>query len=208
MKKKFILAIFTCVAFQFMPILSYSHCDTMDGPVIGDARLAFEKKDVTPILKWIKKENEGNIKDAFNIALKNRIKDEKSKENAEKHFFELLVKIHRAGEGATFEGIKPVGTEIEPAIVEADKALQSGSATNLVNLITKEISEGINKRFSEVSEKKKHVDESVEAGREYVEAYVQYTHYAENLHMMAISKTGHHGDNEKHGHKSDHEHSR
>jgi hypothetical protein len=32
---------------------------------------------------------------------------------------------------------------------------------------------------------RKHADESVEAGREYVEAYVQYVHYVERLQVDA-----------------------
>jgi hypothetical protein len=37
---------------------SYAHCDTLNGPVIQSARTALEKKDVTPVLKWVKKEHE------------------------------------------------------------------------------------------------------------------------------------------------------
>lgn len=33
---------------------------------------------------------------------------------ADRHFFETLVRVHRAGEGAAYTGLKPAG-EIEPA---------------------------------------------------------------------------------------------
>jgi len=36
----------------------FAHCDTLDGPVVGDARLALEKGDVTGLLKWVRKERE------------------------------------------------------------------------------------------------------------------------------------------------------
>ena len=39
---------------------------------------------------------------------------------------------------------------------------------------------------------KKHKDESVEAGREYVEAYVAFVHYVEELHNMISGDGGHH----------------
>lgn len=37
-----------------------AHCDTLEGPVIKDAKSALEKKDVTPVLKWVKKDAEGH----------------------------------------------------------------------------------------------------------------------------------------------------
>jgi hypothetical protein len=39
---------------------------------------------------------------------------------------------------------------------------------------------------------KKHADESVEAGREFVAAYVGYVHYAEGLHAAAQGAGAHH----------------
>jgi hypothetical protein len=40
----------------------------------------------------------------------------------------------------------------------------------------------------------KHADESIEAGREYVEAYVVFTHYVERLYNDATAKVEHHGN--------------
>jgi len=42
----------------------------------------------------------------------------------------------------------------------------------------------IRKRFKEAVEKKKHAGDSVEDGREFVEAYVQYVHFIEGIHNM------------------------
>jgi hypothetical protein len=33
---------------------AYAHCDSLKGPVINDARIAIEKNDITPLLKWVK----------------------------------------------------------------------------------------------------------------------------------------------------------
>ena len=38
----------------------------------------------------------------------------------------------------------------------------------------------------------KHADESVAAGREFVEAYVQFTHYAEGIHGLLKGGAQHH----------------
>jgi hypothetical protein len=43
----------------------HAHCDTLDGPVVTNARAALEKGDVTPILKWITQEDEAGIRERF-----------------------------------------------------------------------------------------------------------------------------------------------
>jgi hypothetical protein len=40
---------------------AFGHCDTMDGPVVKAAKVALEKQDVTPVLMWIKKDDEAQI---------------------------------------------------------------------------------------------------------------------------------------------------
>lgn len=174
------------------PNIVMSHCDTMDGPVVMTAKAALEKGDVTPVLKWVKKDDEKEIRDLFQKTLIVREKGKEAKELADRYFFETLVRIHRAGEGAPYTGLKhePAG----PIIVAADKALESGSADALVKLVTDAAAKGIRERFSRTAERKKRADESVEAGREFVEAYVEFTHYVERLHMDAMSHGVHHAE--------------
>jgi hypothetical protein len=38
-----------------------AHCDTLDGPVVRDARKALAAKDVTPTLKWVRVEDEERV---------------------------------------------------------------------------------------------------------------------------------------------------
>ena len=160
-----------------------AHCDTLDGPVVEAARIALKKGDVTPVLKWINKDSETEVREAFAATLKVRSLGEEARKLADTHFFETLVRVHRAGEGVPFTGLKPAGT-IDPGFVAADKALAEGSVAELSTDITKAVQEGIRKRFADVLEKKKHADESVEAGRAYVAAYVEYAHYVEALHAL------------------------
>jgi hypothetical protein len=169
-----------------------AHCDTLDGPVIQDARKALNTKDVTPVLKWVQSKDEKSVKEAFNKALSSL--GQKQQEAAEMKFFEALVKIHRAGEGASFSGLKPAG-EVKPAIAEADKALADGTADSLVKTITDTVSQGIRQRYEKAAEAFKHKDESVHKGREFVAAYVEYTHYVERLDMVATSVAAHHTEN-------------
>lgn len=184
------------------PQLASAHCDTLDGPVIQDARKAIEAKDITPILKWVKADDENTVRNAFQQVLAGNAKDS---EAAEHEFFATLVRVHRAGEGAAYTGLKPAGA-VEPAVAEADKALASGSSDALVKLITDDIAAGINQRFEHAATTFKHKDESVAQGREFVEAYVAYTHYVERLHQDATAEAAHggHDDHAKQIEQADH----
>ncbi len=180
----------------------FAHCDTLDGPVVQDARKAIAAGDVTPVLKWVKPKDEKGVREAFRKLSATR---GKGAEAAEKKFFATLVKIHRAGEGAPYTGLKPAGA-VEPAVAEADRALVSGSPDALVKLVTDDVAAGIRKRHELAAERYRHKDESVARGREFVEAYVEYTHYVERLHRDATSPGGHgeHGEHAEPGEKSRH----
>ncbi len=182
-----VFAVCTCVLMA--PKFANSHCDTLEGPVVKTAKMALEKGDVTPILKWAKKGNEGEIKEAFKKTLAVRKQGKEAQELADMYFFETLVRIHRAGEGAPYTGLKR--EPVEPVIVESDRALESGSSDSLIKFVNDAVAKGIHERFMHARETKKHADESVEAGREFVEAYVEFTHYVERLYMDATSPSGH-----------------
>ncbi len=175
---------------------AFAHCDTLDGPVVQTARIALEKGDVTPLLKWVHADDEKEIRVAFQKTLVVRTKSAEAKELADMYFFETLVRIHRTGEGAPYTGLKP-GEAVDPAVALADKSLKSGSVDKLVDVLTKAMTNGIRARFQHVSETQKHADDSVAAGREFVEAYVIFTHYVEGLHTIIKGSGGHHGEGAK-----------
>lgn len=181
---------------------AYAHCDTMGGPVVKDAQMAFDKKDVTPVLKWVMKEKEPEVRAAFETALTERVKGPEAQEKADMKFIETIVRIHRAGEGAPFSGMKPASA-IEPIELKADQVLETGSADELTSKMSEHLTHGVKERFDRVLEKKKHMDDSVEAGREYVEAYVEYLHYVEGIHKSIAGKGAHqHEEAEKAEHES------
>jgi hypothetical protein len=168
-----------------------AHCDTADGPVVADARIALEKGDVTPVLKWVRAEAETETRAAFARALAVRGKGPEARALAEQYFFENVVRIHRAGEGAPYTGILPAGTPVDPAVALADEALLSGSADKLLKGIAHHVDEGIRERFARAAAAKKRADTSVAAGREFVESYVELTHYVERLHLDATTPAAH-----------------
>jgi len=186
----------------------FAHCDTLDGPVVNTARIALEKNDVTPLLKWVPAEDEKEIQEAFKKTLAVRVKGAEAKELADLYFFETLIRIHRAGEGAPYTGLKP-GEAVDPAVALSDKAIEIGSVDKLVEVLTKAMAEGIREKFQNASETRKHAADSVAAGREFVRSYVIFTHYVEGLHTLIKETGGQHGERQHEeitkGHAGHHE---
>jgi hypothetical protein len=177
------------LAVLFLPSAVEAHCDTLDGPVVMAAKKALEKGDVTPVLKWLKKENEEEIRSLFKKTLAVRSKGPEAKELADMYFFETLVRLHRAGEGAPYTGLQ--AGPVEPIIAAADQALEKGAVDHLVQHVSDAVAKGIRQRFHQTLERKKHAEDSVAAGREFVEAYVEFTHYVERLHLDASGNVEH-----------------
>jgi len=189
-------AVFFFILLGF-PALAQAHCDSLDGPVVIDARIALEKGEVAPVLKWVRNAAEAEIHDAFKRTMTVRSMGPEARELADRYFFETLVRVHRAGEGAPYTGLKPAGTDPGKAVTLSDKALESGSVDTLVDLVTHSMEKGIRERYAHAHSTKKHSEDSIEAGREFVEAYVSFVHYAEWLYLDANESGGHHGEVEK-----------
>lgn len=185
-----------------LPAKAVAHCDTLDGPVVADARAALAKGDVTPVLKWVKADAEQEVRALFASALKVRKLAPAAQELADHYFFETLVRVHRAGEGAPYTGLKPAGS-VEPPIAMADQALAKGNVDDLAKKIAAHTEAGIRERFQQALATQKHAGESVAAGREFVEAYVSYVHYVEGI-VNAVHAGPHHG--EAPAAKAEHEH--
>lgn len=182
-----------------------AHCDTMDGPVVKTAQQALVKGDATPVLKWVKAGHEAQIRDAFKRTLAVRGLGKDARDLADQYFFETLVRLHREGEGAPYTGLKPAGA-VEPIIAACDKALDAGSVEELSQEVSRLVAEGTRHRFAEVQETRQHADHSVPAGREFVRAYVEFTHYVERLRAAATSAAAHEPASETPSGHSEHQH--
>jgi len=170
-----------------LPAISRAHCDTLGGPVVKDGRAALEKRDITPVLKWVKPEHETELRQVFDEALSVRAKGPDAAGLADRHFLETLVRLHRMGEGAPYTGLKDAPAE--PIVAMADKALLSGSERAMLKALDDHLAKVLAGKFQRVLAASKAKDTSVEAGRAFVEAYVDYTHYLEALHA-AIASSG------------------
>ena len=173
------------------PPQSPAHCDTLDGPVVKDARLALQRRDVAPVLKWVKPEAEAELRAAFTRAAAVRPLGPEAEALADRFFFETVVRLHRQGEGATYTGLKPAGTPLDPGVAAADQALETGSPEALLRLISSEVDHGLRERFARTLAARRHATESAALGRAYVAAYVEFAHYAERLRLNAGRSAGH-----------------
>ena len=160
---------------------AFAHCDTLDGPVVSDARKALDTGNINPALVWVKADDEKEIRDACGKALAVRKAGGQARELADSYFFETLVRVHRAGEGAPYTGLKPAG-HIEPPVAAADKAIAAGKLDEVAKLVSTRMAEGLHKHFEQVAAKKKYDPNDVEAGRAFSNAYVEYVHYVERLY--------------------------
>lgn len=156
-----------------------AHCDTEDGPAVVDGRRALETGNVNIALKWVHPDGEDEVRAAFDKTLTVRALGEEAAELADRWFLETLVRVHRAGEGAGFEGIKPSGTAVPAQVVAADEALEQRSIEPLRGLVADERWAELERRFDRaVALKDFDVDDLV-AAKEYMDAYVSFFKYAE-----------------------------
>jgi len=175
-----------------------AHCDTMNGPVVKAAARALEQRDVTPVLRWVRPEAEAEVREAFTQTLSVRALGPQAQALADRYFFETLVRIHRAGEGEPYTGLKPADAPVDPAVAAADAALDRGSVDALAAMVAEHATRGVRARFDRAAALKVKADTSVEAGREFVEAYVQFTHYVEAVHQAVAGAGAAHGASAPH----------
>src|SRR5512140_3076429 len=164
-----------------------AHCDGLDGPVVAAARQALENNEVTRVLIWVQRKDETEIRKAFEQTLAVRKLSTPARELADTYFFETLVRVHRAGEGAPYTGLKPAGRNLGPAIPGAARALESGDVEPLVRLLVDAAENGVRQHFAEVRAAGNYPAGNVEAGREYIEKYVPFIHYVERLYESATT---------------------
>lgn len=182
-------------------VWAVGHCDGMDGPVVTLAKRALESGNVNLVLGWVRAEDEAEIRRAFQHAASVRQLGPQARELADRHFFETLVRVHRAAEGAPYTGLKPAGRDLGPAVPAADRALEDGSIDKVVTLLAEAIRKGVHEHFHAAMHRRAFDANDVAASRAYVEAYVPYVHYVERLWQAATGAAqGHHAEHAAHGH--------
>lgn len=164
------------------PAPAAAHCDSMDGPVVAAARAALEQGDVALVLGWVRPgDDEAEVRTAFHRVLEARQAGGEARALADLWFYETVVRVHRAGEGEPYTGLKPAGYEPPEGIAAADEALRTGAGEALVARVAAEVADAVRERFERVQALADHDPTDVQATRAWVQAYVEYIHFVEGL---------------------------
>lgn len=178
------------------------HCDSLDGPIVRAARRALEAGNVDIVLPFVPEAGEAEVIHEFDAVLKAREEGPASREVADRHFFETVVRVHRAGEGAPYTGLKPAGLDVGPVIPVAERAIESGAPGELLDVLSQTIRHELAGRFAHVMRLKEHQARSVAEARTYVSAMLGLQVWAHGLYLTATAAP--HG--ERHGAEAAHPH--
>lgn len=168
------------------------HCGGMHGPVVTLARRAMDTGDVNLVLPWVRRDDETQVRQAFEHVMAVRKLGPQARELADLHFFETPVRVHRAAEGAAYDGLKPAGRDLGPAIPAPDHALERGPVDEVFALLADAVRKGVRQHFENAVQHRKFDVDDVAAGRRYVRACVPYVHYVERLWQATGAAHGHH----------------
>lgn len=183
-----------------VPGAAFAHCDTVDGPVAQAALRALETGNVNISLPYAPAEAEAEIRAQFEKARRVRILGAEARALADRSFLETVVRLHRAAEGAPFDGLKPAGVDHGPAIPAAEAAVKSGDPSRINLVLAHEVKVALEQRLEHVRETQTapaeaRTPEDVARVRARVSAELGFVTFAEALRQAAHGVgAGHHED--------------
>ena len=172
------------------------HCDSLDGPVVTAAARALATGHVETVLPYVPAEAEAEVRLAFQEAVEVRPLSPAVAQLADRWFFENVVRLHRAGEGAAYTGLKPAGLDVGPVIPVAERALDTGSPDELIAVLHDVIAEQAKHRLDHAMALKSQPDSGVPAAREHVEAALGLQVWAHKVYLAALAPA--HGGSHHH----------
>lgn len=178
------LSIFFSVLFFLSCRLSFASRDDISGQITRAAERALEIGDVRPALVWVGQEDEDEVREAFAEVGTVRKLGIPARQLADRYFIETLLRLYLRRLGLAYTGMEDI-QEPGQVFLAANEALEKGSVNALAAEVSELVEQGVRARFDKALIKKKHMDNSVEAGREYVDAYVDYIRYLEQIHLAA-----------------------
>jgi hypothetical protein len=193
---KFVAASALMAGLLFSAQNAQAHCDSVDGPVAKAALAALDTGNVNLALPYAPADAESEVKAAFAQSLKVRGLGSDAKTLADRAFIETTVRLHRAGEGAPYTGLKPSGIDYGPAIAAAERALATGDLMQVNALLAEEVEHVLHGRFDHVVETRRAAKEAetggdVPAARQRVSAELGFVTYVEGLHQAVQGAPGH-----------------
>jgi hypothetical protein len=166
--------------------------------VVRAAKAALDQSDVDLVLPYVPVEGEDEVRRSFELAGKARAQGGEARDLADRYFFETVVRVHRAGEGAAFTGLKPAGLDVGPVIPLAEAAIESGDPAALTAFLTDSVAAEVASRLATVKELERHSGEGVPQAREYVSAMLGLQVWAHKLNG-AVHAAAHEHDGDRHG---------
>jgi hypothetical protein len=115
---------------------------------------------------------------------------------ADDWFFETTIRLHRAGEGEPYTGMKPAGLDEGPVVPRAEKAIESGDPQEAIGFVVDAIKDELMHRFHEVLANRDYPVDDVAAGRAYVQSFIGFVVYSHHLYEN-VKRGGRHGEMRK-----------
>jgi hypothetical protein len=168
------------------------HCDSLDGPVVRAATRALEAEDVDVVLPYVHEAGEEEVRRAFELTVKARSQGVEARAVADLYFFETVVRVHRAGEGAAFTGLKPAGLDVGPVIPLAKSAIEAGDVAPLADFLASTVRDEVFERFDTMLVAGRTADAGVDAARTYIQAMLGLQVWAHKLYG-AVHAAAHEG---------------
>lgn len=163
------------------------HCDSKDGPVVKAAVRALEQGDVSIVLPFVPEAAEKEAAAAFAKVMAARRCGAEAAEVADEWFHETVVRLHRAGEGAAFTGLKPAGLGHGPVVPVAERAVETEEVAEVLELLTSALRDEVTGKFGRVMELKHRGGSSVADAREYTEAMLGFLVWSHKTHVCLRS---------------------
>jgi hypothetical protein len=178
---------------------AWAHCDSVDGPVAMAVRKALETGNVYLVLPYAPASAEQELQEAFAQARKVRVLGPEAQALADRSFLEAAIRLHRAGEGAAYTGLKPAGQDFGPVIPAAEHAVETGDLSRLKTVLVEEIEHALKERLAHVREAQRASREpasaaAVAGARERVSAELGFVTFAETLREAVHGKGAPHHD--------------
>lgn len=194
--KKMLIAI-VAAALLFGAQSAQAHCDAVDGPVAKAAQKALENGNIHPVLAYAPAAAEVEIRAAFDKSRKVRVLGGEARALADQAFMETVIRLHRAGEGAAYTGLRAAGTDYGPVIPAAEHAVETGDLTKLKVVLAEQIERALSERLAHVRELQKVSGEprtaaEVSGARKRISAELGLITFAETVHQAIQGKGAEH----------------
>ena len=197
---KMLIAAIVAAGLLFGAQSAQAHCDSVDGPVAKAVQKALDNGNLNPVLAYAPATAEAEIRVAFEKSRKVRGLGADARALADQAFMETVIRLHRAGEGAAYTGLKPAGIDYGPVIPAAEHAVETGDLAKLKAVLMEKVEHALTERLAQVRELKKAPLEpktaaEVPHSRERVSAELGFITFAESVHQAALGKGAeHHAD--------------